>query len=262
MVFSPNNSGSMDGLDYFSPADTRPLSSVNADNRLLASAVRLRLEAILVDVVSPEQQGFLGGRSLIRNIVDVDDAMRAAALRGNSPAAIFFDFSAAFPSISQAFLRKVLVHLGFPAGIVNFADCLYFDNKCLIALGGQHSEGFCIKSGIRQGCPPRSLAVRCGSGHTIETAGRIFPGALLRAYGGDLAMVVEGFPDHATIVLSTFREYYMISGLQLNMKKVVVVPLWVSHKYCVLGEALIGPRGDDLQLIQRAVSVRRGLAIG
>ena len=179
---------------------------MNSDNRLLASAVRLRLEAILGDVVSQEQQGFLGGRSLLRNVIDVEDAMRIAALRGNSPAAIFFDFSAAFPSISQAFLRKVMVHLGFPEGIVNFVDCLYHDNRCLMSLGGRHVEGFSIKSGIRQGCPLSPLLFAVAADILLRRLGRMFNGALLRAYADDLAMVVEDFPGNAKRIFSTFRE--------------------------------------------------------
>ena len=54
----------------------------------------------MVGVVSPEQQGFLGGRSLLTNVMDIDDAMRRAALGGDCFAAIVFDFRAAFPSIS------------------------------------------------------------------------------------------------------------------------------------------------------------------
>ena len=41
MVFLPKKtSGSLNGVDFFDQSDTRPLSIVNSDNRIMASAVR------------------------------------------------------------------------------------------------------------------------------------------------------------------------------------------------------------------------------
>ncbi len=52
-----------DGTHYFRPEDFRPLSIVNTDNRLMANAYRLRIDPILERGVSPNQRGFLPGRS-------------------------------------------------------------------------------------------------------------------------------------------------------------------------------------------------------
>ena len=59
----------------FAAADVRPINVVNCDNRLLANAVRLRIEPILAEWVSPDQRGFLPGRSMLANIMDIDEAM-------------------------------------------------------------------------------------------------------------------------------------------------------------------------------------------
>jgi hypothetical protein len=58
------------GEFYEAPA-TRPLSLVNTDNRILASAARIRWEPTFSLWVSKLQRGFLKGRSMISNIVDV-----------------------------------------------------------------------------------------------------------------------------------------------------------------------------------------------
>ena len=44
----------------------------------------------------------------------IDEGMREYALGEGRPAAIFFEFKAAFPSISQDFLIGTLKHLGIP----------------------------------------------------------------------------------------------------------------------------------------------------
>ena len=88
----------------YDPGDTRPLNVVNCDNRILANAVRLRVEPLLAEWISPQQRGFVPGRSMLANVVDVDHAMMRAALCNDAGVAVFFDFNAAFPGVSHDFL--------------------------------------------------------------------------------------------------------------------------------------------------------------
>ena len=96
--------------EYCTPEDTRPLNIANTDNRLLSNAVRMRLEPILDKLISPMQWGFLPGRSLLSNVVDIDEGMTTAALCQEEGAALLFDFKAAFPSVLHSFLMEVLRH--------------------------------------------------------------------------------------------------------------------------------------------------------
>ena len=89
--------------DVFEPGNTRPLSIVNTDSRLIANAARLRWERILNPWVSPQQQGFLRRRSILTNIVDIEAATMTTSLTTDKGAIIFFDFASAFPSISQTY---------------------------------------------------------------------------------------------------------------------------------------------------------------
>ena len=85
---------------YYSADATRPLSIVNTDNRLLASAARLAWEPLLAPLISDDQQGFLQGRSMIRNLVELDYFSMLSSLTSENGAAVLFDFRAAFPSAS------------------------------------------------------------------------------------------------------------------------------------------------------------------
>ena len=58
--------------DLFDAEHTRPLSIVNTDNRILAAALRLVLEPIAGSWVSGAQRGFLSGRSMLANLLEVD----------------------------------------------------------------------------------------------------------------------------------------------------------------------------------------------
>ena len=100
------------------------LYRLNTDNRLLASAARIRLEPILDEFVSPCQRGFLPGRSLLANVVDVDEGAMEVSLTQERGALFLFDFRAAFPSVSHRYVFAVLSHLGIPAGIMRFLRSL------------------------------------------------------------------------------------------------------------------------------------------
>ena len=58
--------------DFYDAKNTRPLSLVNTDNRLIANAYRLVVEPIAGDWVSQMQRGFLMKRSLLANVIDID----------------------------------------------------------------------------------------------------------------------------------------------------------------------------------------------
>jgi len=259
MVFLPKkSSGNHEGVDFYEPANTRPLSIVNCDNRLMASAMRLRIEPILQTVVSSDQQGFLCGRSLLKNIIDIDDQMRAAALAGGFPAAIFFDFAAAFPSISQDFLFTTLRDIGLPRETVQFIKNLYFENKCLIAMGGEKFEGFCVTAGIRQGCPLSPLLFAVVADLLLRRLKNKFPNSMRRAYADDLAMVLPDVLKEGGHILDCFNDYHRVSGLKLNMGKVVIVPLWRPDPRTYVGRyrqgpSFIGPFNSNAAIIKNAI---------
>ena len=107
--------------DFFGAGDTRPLSIVNADNRIVANAIRAKAEPAIDKLVSTNQKGFLPGRAMLENVLDVEEGMAIGALGEYPQAAIFFDFKAAFPSSAHDFLMDCLAALGVPRGFRNAA---------------------------------------------------------------------------------------------------------------------------------------------
>ena len=66
--------------DVYSPDGVRPLNVTNTDNRLIASAVRLAIEPVLANLITLDQKGFIGGRGMLSNILDVEEAFGLAAV--------------------------------------------------------------------------------------------------------------------------------------------------------------------------------------
>ena len=95
------------GETYYKAEATRPLNISNVDNRLLTSAARMAWEPILEKWVSDMQRGFLKGRSMLHNLIDIDFVSMKVSLKCEHGALLLFDFKAAFPSVAHVFLKKL-----------------------------------------------------------------------------------------------------------------------------------------------------------
>ena len=167
MVFLPKKPAGTDPVlgDSYTAADVRPLVIVNTDNRIMANAVRHRLEPIFASWISNDQQGFLKGRSMLSNVVDIVHQAQIASLEHEQAAILLFDFKAAFPSLCHGYMHSTLKALGIPRHILNFIRMLYANHCCHISLGGRMFRGFGIHAGIPQGCPPFPSFIRSCDGH-------------------------------------------------------------------------------------------------
>ena len=75
------------------------------------------------------QRGFLAGRHFTDNVIELDMMGRALALdRGNLfPVLSFFDFRAAFPSVSNEWLVICFSACGLPAAYSNLLVSFYIN---------------------------------------------------------------------------------------------------------------------------------------
>ena len=139
MVFLPKKVAGVDPDhgEYYTCADTRPLMLINVDVRLCANVIRRKAEPILQNHISENQQGFLHGRSMISNVVDVEHAAQAASLHHNRAAILLLDLRAAFPSVNPAFIHHMLKQTNVPEHIRNIIGNFYVGHHCNLSVGGQ-----------------------------------------------------------------------------------------------------------------------------
>ena len=175
---------------YFAPKATRPLSIVNCDNRLIASAMRIRWENQFKGFIRERQQGFLKNRSMIRNLLEVDTAMLCSALTHENSATIFLDFEAAFPSITQEYTFEALSSCGVPEQAMNSFKFFYRQSRCRIAVKGQTYNGFDPEAGVRQGCPLSPIVYAMVAEILLDRLEQQVGGIFVRAYADDTALIV------------------------------------------------------------------------
>ncbi|XP_043922942.1 uncharacterized protein LOC122798228, partial [Protopterus annectens] len=99
-----------------------------------------------------EQAGFRKNRSCSDQIATLRIIVEQS-VEWNSPLYInFVDFEKAFDSVDRETLWSLLKHYGIPTKIVNLIKNSYNGLSCRVIHGGQLSESFQVKTGVRQGC--------------------------------------------------------------------------------------------------------------
>ena len=140
---------------------------------------------------------------------------------------MLIDFKAAFPSINHDYLFICLKEVGFPTPALRVVRRLYQDGHCEVASGGAHWPGFPMNSGIRQGCPlsPMLFAV------VMDILLRAIPRALNTeshhwAFADDVGVVMSSAREQLPALRNLLTRFGSISGMEVNIKKTVVIPLW------------------------------------
>ena len=216
--------------EYYAGEDTRPLALVNVENRIIASAARLCWEPILAKFISKNQQGFLKGRQMLNNVIDIDYEAMTVSIKHDKGALLFFDFKAAFPSIAHNYLFDSLRAIGLPRHAINFIKSLYDNNACKIAYKGAIYEGFGMECGVRQGCPISPLLFAASVDILLRMLTKKLPKATFKAFADDIGAVITDWDTDSPVAEQIFSEFAIMSGLDLNIKKTVCIPLWLDGK--------------------------------
>ena len=83
------------------------------------------LERAVGKWVSAAQRGFLQGRQMLHNVLDVDYAAQKISLKCDDGAIMLFDFRAAFPSMDQGYMWDALAAIGLPPKYIQALQCFY-----------------------------------------------------------------------------------------------------------------------------------------
>jgi hypothetical protein len=144
---------SSDGKSIFTAGSTRPISIVDAANRIIAAVLKHTLERCVGDRISDMQRGFVGGRQMLMNLIDVDFAAQKMSMKSSTGAILLFDFRAAFPSMNHDFILDTLEKVGIPLQFIRAIQSSYKNYKHSMKIHGKLYDGPEVFSGVRQGCP-------------------------------------------------------------------------------------------------------------
>ena len=122
----------------------------------MARVLANRLQLVIGDLIGPEQNYAVKGRSiqdnlhLVRKILEeIEDDAEAALIN--------LDQSKAFDRVDHQFLATVLETAGFESEFRKWISMLYHNPQAVVQVNGKRSKAFVIERSVRQGCPLSSL---------------------------------------------------------------------------------------------------------
>ena len=210
--------------DIYSPENLRPLSIVSTFNRIIANAMRRKLAARLEEIIGPTQKGFMKGRSILDNVIEVDIANMRVTLTEGQGGLVLFDFNAAFPSVSHDYMWEILGHTGAPTEFIRACRHLYVKNHHKLRAHGVVYESVDVKSGVRQGCPISPLLFLIAIEPLLTKLREEVPTTHFGAYADDIGAVVPSISKDLPRIITIFEDFARISGLTINVGKTILIP--------------------------------------
>ena len=223
----------------------RPISLLNIDYKIATRCLSKRLQKVLPDLISPDQQGYIKGRYIGYNIRQIQDIIDYADLLEINGAILFLDFKKAFDTVEHPFMFKVIRKFGFGNSFIQWLETFYSDITTCIYNNGWRSNLVHPSRGLKQGCSlsalifilvaeilATKLKTSCDfKGIIIENSNEQNNCLKLSQLADDTTVFVKDKTD-AKIALKIVDEFSLHSGLTLNRKKTEC--LWIgSSKNCV-----------------------------
>ena len=194
---------------------TRPLCLSNTDSKIRAIAANQSLTKTASKLCCSEQQGFVTGRTLTHNIVNLDGASAAWAMHHSTDLAVLFiDFAAAFLSVSTVYLWQALWTIGVSSKTIAAIRTMYNNSVSHVILGSCETIPILLQSGIKQGCPLSGTLFALLMDPILRFLNKLHPRDSVRffAYADDIAVLLhhmsEQLPFLAFAQSDCTREFF------------------------------------------------------
>ena len=135
----------------------RPISLLNIDYKIATRCLSKRLQKVLPDLISMDQQGYIKNRNICFNIRQIQDIIDYADLFEIDGVILFLDFKKAFDTVEHEFMLKTLQQFGFGDSFIKWIKTLYNNITSCIFNNGWRSKTIHPSRGLKQGCSLSAL---------------------------------------------------------------------------------------------------------
>jgi hypothetical protein len=134
-----------------------PISLCNTLYKILSKLMANRIKPLLGELISPAQSGFVKGRHILDNVIQVQEAMHSSHQRKEKGMLIKLDMANAFDQVKLSFLYKVLLSFDFNSEFVKLIKACTEKSWIAPLVNGRPNNFLQASRGLRQGFPPSLL---------------------------------------------------------------------------------------------------------
>ena len=263
---------------HLAPKETRSLTLKCTDNKANCSTTIACISPLTKLTTHSSQNGFVPGRQLLQNPVDIDTCSRINAficMARRSVSTIdapldpllasllaitaLFDFAAAFPSIIHEWIFLVLEAIQAPRGFINLVRSMYTNVEAYGNSEGNLVFLFDVHGGVLQGCPLSAALFNFAIDPLLWMFEQLLVQPLLatiKACADDIAAAL-GKLSSLVHMYKLFTIYHRVSGLVLQPSKCIIILDSVSataSNICIVREWLRAniPSWADFQITDAA----------
>jgi hypothetical protein len=118
---------------------------LNVAYKLYAKALQLRLQPVLMEIISFDQLAFLPTQFILDNILLIHKTIEWANYLGHPLIFLKLDFNKAFDMVNRSFLFKAMGKLGFSKEFVDMTNLLFREASATMKINGSQFAPFCIE---------------------------------------------------------------------------------------------------------------------
>ncbi|XP_026458825.1 uncharacterized protein LOC113359400 [Papaver somniferum] len=215
------------------PQQFRPICLANFFFKIFTKIIAMRLSIILSKIISPQQGGFIKGKSIQEQIALASEMVNEIDIsRRGGNVAMKIDITQAFDTIRWEFLFEVLRKSGFSASFITWLETLFTSARISVLVNGGPAGYFSTSRGLRQGDPlspvlfiiaedvlSRALIKMVKDNKLVPTVNRngICPTHIF--FEDDMFLFYNGDKRNIKRLMKTLNEYQEASGQIISSTK-------------------------------------------
>ena len=214
----------------------RPISLMGGIYKIFAKVIANRLQRYLPKIVHKSQYGFIKGRDILHNILNVQLAMDYVKDSQQELVMIQLDLEKAYDNVEWSFVVELMSTMGFGDRMSRLMYVLGKDAVSHIMMNGGVTRPIPLQKSLRQGCPLSPLLFAIVS-HPIliklytmardrQLRGLMLPSGspyIAQALADDFIMFLGASHDNIVKVMDVWGSFAVASGLKVNMQKSILI---------------------------------------
>ncbi|KAK6780041.1 hypothetical protein RDI58_022225 [Solanum bulbocastanum] len=215
-------------------SEFRPISLSNFTNKIISKILSLRLAPILPNLISPNQSGFVKGRSITENIMlaqEIIHQIKRPTIGSN--VVIKLDMAKAYDRVSWSYICLILRKMGFDETLIDMIWRIMANNWYSIIINGKRHGFFHSTRGLKQGDPLSPALFILGAEMLSRSLNHLYhnphyhgfymdergPQINHLGFADDIIIFTSRRRQSLKLIMHTLATYERISGQLINKSK-------------------------------------------